>query len=413
MTETTAARPLSSPRARWAVSGVVAVGIAVALVVPPMLASADTAGLPETTPADLLVAMAEAEPAPLSGTVVHTARLGLPDLALGEMTGADPIALLGGSSTLRIWTDGAERSRVALLGSMSEYSVVTDGPEAWTYSSADNEARHLTLDEEDRARWDAMDPGAKAAARADGALPTPAEAAEAVLTRAEEHSTVALVDQVTLAGRAAYQLAVTPDSDTTLVSRIVMAVDGETSTPLRVQIWSRQDSGAPALEIGFTDVTFAMPDDSVFTFTPPADAVVTEKVVPLPDPPATPHTEADAASRDQVTVAGEGWDTVVELSGVDVAGLLAGDPASLATLPDARPTVGSQSAQDLVEEFAPADGSGRRGLPDLDAAALYLQLTTEVPEGRLLASTLLSVLATNDGRVLIGAVPPDVLRAMA
>jgi hypothetical protein len=49
----------------------------------------------------------------------------------------------------------------------------------------------------------------------------------------------------------------------------------------------------------------------------------------------------------------------------------------------------------------------------LDNAALFEQLTTEVPEGRLLSSTLLSILMTDDGRVLVGAVPADTLRAMA
>jgi hypothetical protein len=52
-------------------------------------------------------------------------------------------------------------------------------------------------------------------------------------------------------------------------------------------------------------------------------------------------------------------------------------------------------------------------MPDLDTTALYDQLTTEVPEGRLLSSSLLSVLVTTDGRVLVGAVPAETLRGMA
>ena len=71
--------------------------------------------------------MAGAEPSPLSGTVVYTARLGLPALPFGDVGGANPVALLGGSSTMRVWSDGGERSRVALLGATSEYSVVQDG----------------------------------------------------------------------------------------------------------------------------------------------------------------------------------------------------------------------------------------------------------------------------------------------
>ncbi|HWS57797.1 MAG TPA: hypothetical protein VN257_04600 [Actinotalea sp.] len=408
-------RALRSPRARWAVPGVIAVGVAAAMAATPLLASADAVALPDVTPAELLTAVAESEPTPLSGTVVHTARLGLPEIPMMEMTGADPLALLSGSSTLRVWSDGAERSRVALLGTTSEYSMVTDGPEAWTYSSADQEAVHYTLDAGDLARWESMDPEARAAETFDGELPTPAEAATAALERVEQHSTVALDEPTTVAGRDAYQLAVTPTSDTTLVARIVVAVDAETSAPLRVQVWSRQDATAPALETGFTDVTFAMPDESVFTFSTPAGATTSEVVVPLPEAQDAPDAPQAAGMLPAgVTVTGDGWDAVVQVSDVDVEALLAGDPAAVAVLPEAGRSFGSSdAAQDLVAEFTSEDGSGMPSMPDLDVATLYEQLTTEVAEGRLLSSALLSVLVTDDGRVLVGAVPAETLRSLA
>lgn len=407
-------RALRSPRARWAVPGGIAVGVAAAMAATPLLASADSAALPDVTAAELLTAVAEAEPTPLSGTVVHTARLGLPEIPMTEMTGADPLALLSGSSTLRVWSDGAERSRVALLGTASEYSMVVAGPEAWTYSSADQEAVHYTLDAEDLARWEAMDPQAQAAATHDGELPTPAEAVDAALERVEEHSTVAVGEPTTVAGRDAYQLVVTPTSDTTLVARMVVAVDAETSAPLRLQVWSRQDTTAPALEIGFTDVTFAMPDASVFTFSSPAGATTSEVVVPLPEPREADGEHTPGTLPEGVTVTGEGWDTVVEKSDVDVEALLAGDAAALATATESGRSLGSSdAAEDLVAQFTSEDGSGMPSMPDLDVATLYEQLTTEVPEGRLLSSALLSVLVTNDGRVLVGAVPAETLRSLA
>lgn len=384
------------------------------MAVSPLLASADSVSLPDVTAAELLTAVAEAEPTPLSGTVVHTARLGLPEIPMTEVTGADPLALLSGSSTLRVWSDGAERSRVALLGTASEYSMVVAGPEAWTYSSADQEAVHYTLDAEDLARWEAMDPHAQAAATYDGELPTPAEAVEAALGRVEEHSTVTVDEPTTVAGRDAYQLVVTPTSDTTLVARMVVAVDAETSAPLRLQVWSRQDATAPALEIGFTDVTFAMPDESVFTFSTPAGATTSEVVVPLPEPRESDGEHTPGTLPEGVTVTGEGWDTVVEKSDVDVEALLAGDAAALATATESGRSLGSSdAAEDLVAQFTSEDGSGMPSMPDLDVAALYEQLTTEVPEGRLLSSALLSVLVTNDGRILVGAVPAETLRSLA
>ena len=402
-------RPLS-PRARWAVPGVVAVAVAAAVGVP-ALASPGDADLPQVSAQDLLSRVAEAGPTPVQGTVVYTARLGLPELP-AEMTGADPLNLLGGSSTLRLWSDGAERSRVSLLGATSEYSVVHDGAQAWTYSSTDDAVTHYTLDPADVARYQAL---ADRATTPGADLPTPEAAAAQVLALAERDADVTVDSPTTVAGRDAYQLVVSPTDDGTLVSRVVVAVDAATAQPLRVQTWSTADDAAPSLEVGFTDVAFTAPDDSVLAFSAPAGATTDEVVVPLPDTPDLPDGAQPGAPAlpDGVAVAGSGWSTVVTLSDVDVAGLVGGDAASLATVPGAERVLGSEEAQDLVQQFVPSDAEGNPGRPSLDTTALYDQLTTAVPEGRLLSSTLLSVLITEDGRVLVGAVPADALRAAA
>jgi len=205
-----------------------------------------------------------------------------------------------------------------------------------------------------------------------------------------------------------------PRTDGTLVDRVLVAVDAETSTPLRVQVWSTQDAQTPALEIGFTDISFATPDDAVFDFAAPAGAATSEVEVPLPDPAdhPTPDAETLTTAPEGVSVSGTGWETVVSVDGVDVAGLLAGDPASATALPGMERNLGSAGAQDLYGEIVGEDGQAP-GLPEIDASALYEQLTEEVPEGRLLSSALLSVLVTDDGRVLVGSVPAEVLRDLA
>ena len=410
MADTERPRRTLSPRARWAVPGVVAVAVAAAVGVPALASSGD-ADLPAVTPQELLSRVADAEPTPVQGTVVYTARLGLPELP-AEMTGADPLNLLGGSSTLRVWSDGAERSRVSLLGATSEYSVVHDGAEAWTYSSTDDAVTHYTLDPADVARYQALADRAAAAPGAD--LPTPEAAAAQVLALAERDADVSVDSPTTVAGRDAYQLVVSPTDDATLVSRVVVAVDAATSQPLRVQTWSTSDGAAPSLEVGFTDVQLTAPDDSVLAFSAPAGATTEEVVVPLPDVPEdAPEPGTVPALPEGVAVSGSGWSTIVTLSDVDVVGLVGGDAASLATVPGAERVLGSEEAQDLVQQFVPSDEDGTPGRPSLDATALYDQLTTAVPEGRLLSSTLLSVLITDDGRVLVGAVPADALRAAA
>ncbi|MHA7862155.1 LolA family protein [Tessaracoccus sp. Y36] len=396
--------PLRSP---WAVPIVVVVAVAASLAAQPLLAAGESNDLPDISAEELVARVLEADPQPMSGTVVHTARLGLPDLLFTEATGADPMSLLGGSSTLKVWTDGEQRSRVALLGAVSEYSVVADGADLWTYSSSDDEAVHYSVSDADRARLEAMSEEARAEVLARKAeLPTPQEAAAEALAKADESSTISVDSQMIIAGRDVYQLVVTPDTDATLVERVVVAVDGETMTPLRVQTWSTQDQTAPAVEISFTDVSFQMPNESVFDFSPPAGATEREVVVPLPEQDgAMPSHEG--TQHQKPTVTGSGWESVVELQGMDLTKLLAADPGAMSGMPDR--LVGSDEAQELMDEFTP-DHSGGMGL---DTAALFEQLTTEVPEGRLISSTLLSILMTDDGRVLVGAVPAETLRAMA
>lgn len=399
-----------SPRVRWTVPLVTAAAVGLAFAAPPLLASADSSGLPTISPEQLAAQVAAAPEQPLSGTVVYTARLGLPSLPFTDAGGANPVSLLSGSSTMRMWTDGAERSRVALLGDVSEYSVVRDGPQAWTYSSSDDSVVHYSLDAAGKARYDAKP--STGGVSVSGDLPTPAVAGREAVTEAKKYSDVTLDAQTKVAGRDAYQLVVTPKSQTTLVGRIVVAVDAKTSTPLRLQVWSRANIQTPALELGFTDVSFGTPADSVLTFSTPPGASTKDVVVPLPEQPAQAPTTPDALP-DGVTVSGSGWDTVVQASGVDVPALLASRPTAATSLPGANRQFDSKGAQQLYDKFAAGKGSAGASLGSLDPSTVYNQLTKTVPEGHLLTSALLSALVTNDGRVLVGAVPGETLQALA
>ena len=495
-----------SARARWAVPGVVAMAVAGAFAVPALAAAGDD-DLPDITPTELLAAVAEAEPQALSGTVVYTARLGLPDLPFADMADAGPVALLGGSTTLRVWWDGADRSRVALLGSTSEFSMVRDGFEAWTYASAGNEVVHYAPSPEDAAVLEGLF-GSHADDMTPGAFVDPDELARTVLDVAEESSIVSMDADTTVAGRGAYQLVVTPEDVQTLVARVVVAVDAQTSMPLRLQVWSTQDAGAPALEVGYTDLALGAPDPAVLEFSVPVGASVREVVVPLPDvaslaglggaelpeglegladldlgdlqgladldptqlqaqlgvDPAeleriaglegperlaamselvgqmdlgslglesladvdlealAAEVEAGGPAEDGgpgaptegVRVIGSGWETVVELSGMADHAADVVDPAGASDAEDAAPVdpdalPGGASAEDLFVEL----DQSMQGMHDGTDVDLLTTFAQEVPEGRLVTSALLSILVTDDGRVLVGAVPGDVLRALA
>lgn len=394
-----------SPRARWTVPAVVAGVVAAAFAVPATVGAVASDELPAITAEELVERLAAAEKVPVSGTVVYTARLGLPDVTVSELQGAGPLDLLGGSTTVRVWSDGADSSRAALLGDVSEYSVVRSGAEAWTYSSADDEAVHYVVDPADRERYEALADEA-AGPSVEGDVPTPAEAADLVMAAARVSTDVGTTDPVEVAGRAAYQVELRPQTDGSLVDKVRIAVDAETSVPLRTQVWSVQDTEAPAIEVGFTDVSFEAPDPSVFEFSAPAGADVREVEVPLPEPGALEGPGGEALGEDAgVVVSGTGWETVVELTEVDVEAILGATTEG--RLPEG--STGSSGADDLLGELTESDDGELPGMPELDTGALYEQLTTPVDGGRLLSSALLSVLVTDDGRVLAGSVPPATL----
>ena len=373
------------PGLRWAVpAGIGAVVIGGALL-GPVVASAD-AGLPPRTAEELLVAVQGAEPVPVSGTLAVDANLGLPDLPMG--TGSSgPMSLASGASTLRVWSDGADRQRVALLDTRAETTIVRNGDVAWVWSSQDATADRYQLPKHTSGSTpDTGDlpPGVT--------LPkTPQEAAELALSALDKTTEVTTSGAATVAGRDAYQLVLTPRDDKTLVKRVTLSLDAETMVPLRVQIDSTRSTD-PALRIGFTSVDFAAPDANVFDFTPPAGATVTEHAAPSDGAAADAgQTGAAPVGTAEPTVLGNGWSTIV-------VGELPKD--ALANLAEAGST-----------------GTHRQG-PHAsgNSAATALALLEALPHttgswgsGRVLSGTVFSAILTDDGRYAIGAVPPEAL----
>ncbi|MCW2613332.1 MAG: hypothetical protein JWN08_326, partial [Frankiales bacterium] len=309
------------------------------------------------TAAELLVAVSEAEVDGLSGTVVSTSRLGLPELPSARGGSAVSLpGLLSGSTTARVWKAGEERSRVAVDGSFAEYDVVRDGRDVWTFDSASSDVTHLVLPQgQDRPATEAPAGGA-----------TPEEIAESLLAHVGETTDVSVGRAAMVAERAAYELVLDPQDPGTLVGTVRIAVDGETSVPLRVQVFG-EDQSEPALEIGFTSVTFEEPDASVFDFVTPPGATVTQRSLEGLERPA-PGARTAPRSGAAPQLLGKGWTSVVELAGVEV--------------------------------------------PE-DAAGLLDQLSTPVAGGRVVTSSLVSLLLLDDGRVLAGAVPADRLVELA
>ena len=326
---------LDHPRTRWALP-VAAVGVigAVALTVN-QTANADS-GLPSRTAAQLLADVRTANVSSLSGTIVQTSDLGLPEIpglagSGGRARRASSMtSLVSGTHTWRIWLDGPTRQRLALIGGNGESDVIHNGADVWLWSSADKSAVHHRLDA-DQARAGATGKHLpnKPSSGVPGPLPsgvprTPDEAAAAALAVMGKDTAVTTSGTASVAGRSGYELVLTPKDRTTLVGSVRIAIDSQEHVPLRVQVYSTKRTN-PAFEVGFTAVDFAKPDARQFAFTPPAGTTVTQSDAVTARPAALlQHQQAptrptagrpDAAGVSQGAgsprIVGSGWSTVV------------------------------------------------------------------------------------------------------
>lgn len=360
------------PGLRWAVPAAAGALIVAGTLVGTVAVSADS-GLPSRSAEELLVALQSPTATSVSGTVVSEADLGLPSLPTSGPSGTDLTSMLTGPQTLRLWSDGADRTRIALMGPGEETDIVRDGTDLWMWSSADQTVEHYVTPE--------GKPGAMAPADAGLALPrTPQEAAAQALAALDPTTKVTTSGAAKVAGRPVYELVLTPTQSDTLVARVVIAVDAETSVPLEVRVYSRQMQD-PAFAVGFTSVDFGPVDAGVFAFEPPPGATVTEHTAG--EMGAKPDAGAPAGMTQPVVV-GTGWEQVVVVT----------PPAP--TAPD---------ATDASADVAAGDDSAMalmQALPSTSGAW---------GSGRVLSGTLFSVILADDGRIAVGAVPADAVGA--
>ena len=150
---------------------------------------------------------------------------------------------------MRVWSGGEGRGRVALPSSDGERTLVSDGTTRWSYDSRDRTATRAPAGE---------GPGQE---RADNQDPTTA-ATQAIATL-RQSSTVAVDGTAEVAGRAAYQLVLTPlPTERTLLREVRVAVDAETRQPLQLTVLA-QGSGEPALQVGFSEIAYGPQDASL------------------------------------------------------------------------------------------------------------------------------------------------------
>ena len=306
--------------------------------------------LPPLTPAELLGKVAAADVAGLSATFEQRSDLGLPALPADLGDAGDELGsvltLLTGTHTVRVWAAGHEQAKVALVDGSTEKSLTVNGDDVWAWSSSDQEAVHST----------------RPASSAEPEKTVPTTAISDLLAKLQPSTDIATSGTGYVAGRAVYQLVLTPRDDAALVGQVRVSVDAEKFVPLGLRVIA--DDGQDAVSVAATLIDFAVPDASVFDFQPPAGVKVTEHSAEA-KPGASAEPDAEAAKPKTI---GTGWTTVAILDAPDVQ-------------------QADEQAKVLLDSLPAVSG--------------------EWGKGRLLSTRLVNAVITDDGRVAVGSVVPE------
>lgn len=327
-------------------------------------ADASTQQLPAVTPDALIADLHAPDLSGFSGTAVSHVSLGLP--ALPSFGASDDnttlMSLLSGSHTLQVWYGGEDQQRLAILGATDETDLFRNGRNLWKWSSADRVAVHAVLPAERRARAGspsgALEPPMSA-------LPaTPQALSDGLLAALDPDTRVAVRTGDDVAHRPTYDLVLTPRTGATLIGSARISVDAATKVPLAVRIYPR-GAATPAIDVAYTSIRFFTPAPTAFQFSPPEGAKVQRWH-------GLTGESASAVPGAHWRVLSTGWTTVIDYR-----------PAPI--------RVGGSGP--LTSALRPVSGTWG--------------------SGRLLQTSLISVLFTKSGRVLAGAVDPGVLYAAA
>lgn len=268
------------------------------------------------------------------------------------------LSMVSGTHEARVYVDRPDKFRLQVMDGLDEQDFIRNGTELWHYDSATNTVDRSAVPElydGTKRHWGNSD---------EEESMTPGEVADKFLADIDPSTMVEVNEDVQIAGRDAYSLELTPRTEDTLVAGVSIGVDAETGVPLGITV-DAVDQEDPAISVEFTSFTPETPDAALFEFTPPEDATVREHDMSECMKHHDMHEHGNKPETE-----GTGWETVVVLS----------------------------------EDEVPA------GLMDSE---MLDQLAVPVDGGHLLHSSLLNILVTDDGQVLIGSVPEARLQAVA
>ncbi len=182
--------------------------------------------------------------------------------------------LLTGASG-RLWISADGRVRVELQSERGDTEIFYDGRTVSLYDGSSNMLYRYTLQEsgEGASGW-ASDATNRRSNDGGHSIPTVAEIQEAI-GKVMERANLSGAIPTDVAGQAAYAVRISPSHDGGLVGGAELAWDAAHGVPLKLAVYSTQ-SPSPVLELAATEVSYEAIPESVFAFTPPPGAKVTE-----------------------------------------------------------------------------------------------------------------------------------------
>ncbi|MFL4474046.1 outer membrane lipoprotein carrier protein LolA [Paeniglutamicibacter sp. MACA_103] len=386
------------------------------------------------TPQQVLQMIAGSRVTDFSGTARATLNLGIPQLpdpgstgmmqqpgasgAEGEAesdgvpakAGADLLGMLSalsGTHEARVYVDGPDKARIQVMDGMDEQNFIRNGSSLWHYDSAENTAVHLTLPRLPRHAGPprhTMQP------------PTPGVVADRLLEAMGPNTDLSVQDDTRVAGRDAYTLELVPRSDESLIAKVSIGVDAATGAPLDVVV-DAVGQEDPAIAVGFTTFTPETPAADLFEFTPPPGAEVSEHKIPKRSLDHKPgHNPGAKANGHNPGAKANGHNPGAKANGHKIpkpflehkSGAKDGTGKPGNKRPAGHPDAIKGTGWDTVL-VVPAKEVPK----ELAANELLNQLATPVEGGKLLHTSLLNVLITDDGRLVMGSVTVERLQAVA
>jgi outer membrane lipoprotein-sorting protein len=218
----------------------------------------------------------------------------------GELA-SNPL-LAGGSG--RLWVAGG-RVRLELQADKGDTQILYDGKTVELYDASTNTLYRYT-------------PAAHASTTADKTAgvthgqakphetPSVAKIEEAIADL-HKHADVSGATPTDVGGQAAYTVRVSPNEGGSLLGGAELSFDAGNGVPLRAAIYST-DSSSPVIELATSEVSYGAVSNSVFAFTPPADAKIVEVKPPQGGTSSSHH--GTNGTKPSVTSDGKGLSSI-------------------------------------------------------------------------------------------------------